>query len=225
MNLYTKFLLLTLISSASLTNCSSLNGSSTNSTTSSGLVESTKNESVNSTTSSSKKNNDVIDEETWNEIVSNDKFENVTFEMNVQFKEQDGEPVDSTAYYKYYLDGDKGLEIDGENSRLVDKEVVDAIRTLFIDISLGILSNLNDFTYSVEIDKFVSNKTITIDVDVMGEKATLINDNVEVTINDQNQILSIKSNMIQDIKGNDITNDIVLDVEFKFSDYGTTVVA
>lgn len=217
MNLFTKYLLLTLISSASLTNCSVLNINSINSNDSS-----SSNTITTSNTSSNLKQD--IDEEVWEDIVSTEKFENVTFEMNVQFKEQNGEAFDGSCYYKYCLDGDRGLEIDGETSRLVDKDVVDAIRTLFIDISLGIINNLSDFTYSVENDAFVSNKTITIDVDVMGEKATLINDNVEVDINDQNQILSIKCDMIQDFFGDDIERNLVLEVEFSFSDYGTTIV-
>lgn len=152
-----------------------------------------------------------VTEEEWVIATGMEQFANFTLNMDGAF--DDGEVID----YSVKIDGDKG-EMDGES---MEADEVDAVKTVFVETILAVAENFDDFTYNAEEQVFVNKANIVYDVEVLGESANITASNVKVTFNEDNRVTSISCHMVQVCDG----DNIVLDITFTFSDYGTTVVA
>ena len=152
-----------------------------------------------------------VTEEEWVIATGMEQFANFTLNMEGAF--DDGEVID----YSVKIDGDKG-EMDGES---MEADEVDAVKTVFVETILAVAENFDDFTYNAEEQVFVNKANIVYDVEVLGESANITASNVKVAFNEDNRVTSISCHMVQVCDG----DNIVLDITFTFSDYGTTVVA
>lgn len=161
---------------------------------------------------------EIIDKEKWNAALQDNVFNNVTFKMTVKFLDSlDGE---GTAIYK--LDGNRGatIEEDGDCSEL-PADAIDDLKNIFINTSLAILDNYDDFEYDEENNCYKAKKDVVYSAAVANYTAELTVKNAVVTFDADLRVATIAGNMTQVISNG---QTFVLDFEFTFSDYGTTII-
>ena len=157
-----------------------------------------------------------LDKEKWNAALQDNVFDNLTFKMYV--KTADGE---MTGIYK--LDGNRCSEIgeDGDVTEL-PADSIDGLKNIFINTSLAILDNYDDFEYDEGNNCYKAKKDVVYSAAVLEYTAELTVKNAVVTFDSDLRVATIAGNMTQVISNG---QTMVFDFEFTFSDYGTTVVA
>lgn len=171
-------------------------------------------------TDNSNTGSDVISKEQWEQAIAPESFDNVTFTMQGDFVSgyEYGEPFS----YSYKLAGNKAVETT--EGFVLDAVEVQALKSVYINTAAAVLENFDNFEYD-EVNKvFKSKNDITYSVNVMGQNATIIAKNVEVTFDTDKNIAEIETEMIQQFVESGKSNEYVLNVKFEYSDYGTTVV-
>lgn len=161
-----------------------------------------------------------IGEDKWNSIIELSSFENVTFYLDATGLEGVGSEKSVVK-----IAGSRCL-VDGV---VEDEDTIRDIKELFIKTSLAIVSNFNNFKYDVENDRYLAKETIIYTLDMnpeIGELSTvkITAENVIVELDSNFNIYKITCKMTQEFKMNGYPTKFVLDVEFKFTDYGTTVI-
>lgn len=161
-----------------------------------------------------------VDEEAWLDATKDTNFQNVTFDMRCSARGT--EIPDNAEVFSAKLNPDK-VEIDGVVQ--TDELTITSLRSWYVESSLAILDNFDNFEYDAENDCFVSKTDIVYNVTVMGYDAKITASNVSVSLDDNMNIAKIVCDMDQEfIDDNNEPEKFELYVEFKFYDYGTTVV-
>ncbi len=161
-----------------------------------------------------------VTEEVWNSAIQISNFDNVTFAMTATFTSgASGGEGPHTSLYK--LDGNK-LEMEGEIT--TDAEIISSLKNWYIGTAIAIVNNFDAFEYVEAEDCYRTTESISYVTTVMGIEATITATNVSVELDESMNIASITCNMTQAFTEGGNDKLYVLDVEFNFSDYGTTVV-
>ncbi len=158
-----------------------------------------------------------VTEEEWNAAISDANFDNVTFTFAGTF--DDGEEFVGTAA----IAGDMAL-IDGEP---LGAEFVPMLKSVYINTALAIVGNFDDFTYDATQNVFVGKGdiTYTVDASAMGyENVSITVKNVVVTLDANEHIATIACDMTQSFIEDDKPEQLVMNVTFTYSNYGTTVI-
>lgn len=159
----------------------------------------------------------AITEEEWNAAISDANFDNVTFSCEGTF--DDGEEFVCSAA----IAGDKAL-LDGAP---LDAEFIPMLKSVYINTALAIVSNFNDFAYNADQNVFVSKGdiTYTVDASAMGyENVSITVKNVVVSLDANDYIATIACEMTQSFMEDGEPAQLVMDVTFTYSNYGTTVI-
>lgn len=165
-----------------------------------------------------------VTEQEWNDAKAEANFNNVTFQLNATFIEP-ARYGSSVNFIK--LDGDKVAMkegADGEYETTNDAEIVASVKSVYVNTVLAIAEDFEDFTYDEENDCYKANADIVYTVDVEGVNVTITAKNAVVTLDANSKIAKVACNMTQTYTVEGTTTSMVLDTEFIFSDYGTTVV-
>ena len=161
---------------------------------------------------------DGISEEKWNSIIQSSLFDNVTFNLDATFIS--GYEYEPGPYYsEVKLAGEKCL-LDGEPAR--DSEKQD-IRELFINTSIAIVSNFDNFEYNEESDKYTSKEAIVYNLNMVTVSAKITAENIVVELDANMNIYKISCKMTQEFEMDGL-QAYVLNVTFTFTNYGTTVI-
>ncbi|MBE7093928.1 MAG: hypothetical protein E7367_04480 [Clostridiales bacterium] len=159
----------------------------------------------------------AITEEEWNAAISDANFDNVTFFCEGTF--DDGEEFVCSAA----IAGDKAL-LDGAP---LDAEFIPMLKSVYINTALAIVSNFNDFAYNADQNVFVGKGdiTYTVDASAMGyENVSITVKNVVVSLDANDYIATIACEMTQSFMEDGEPAQLVMDVTFTYSNYGTTVI-
>lgn len=161
----------------------------------------------------------VIDENAWYNAISEDHFRNVTLSYDATFIVGYDQGHHAGAYL---LDG---YEMMANGEYVDDPAMTDAVRSFYLDTVLAMMQNFDQFTYDPEFNCFVSIEdiTYTVDVEPYGTVGISVND-VCITFDDTRSVYSITCNMTQSFVEDGQPNEYVLEVQFTYSDYGTTVI-
>lgn len=159
-----------------------------------------------------------ISEKEWNAATERKNFENVTFSYEATFISgyQDAGP--HMGVLKITEDA---VVMDGE--LLTAQETINAAKNAYIDITLAVINNFDDFEYDDAKNCYNAKKSITYNTEVLEYKATITAENVSVELDSENRISTISCKMTQEIVGGSPIT-YVLDAKFTFTDYGTTTV-
>lgn len=158
----------------------------------------------------------VISPEKWNDALQMAHFDNVTITYDVLFEgRSDAEKGE------FKLAGDKAI-IEGSPA---DEEGVAAVKEFYVKTVLAIAENYEDFEYDADKQSYVAKKTITYFMeDLAGYDANITAEDAMVKLDVDNKIGMIACHMIQESEEDGRPIRLEMDVEFTFTDYGTTVV-
>lgn len=164
--------------------------------------------------------NDPLSKDEWAQMLASETFENVTFELSVNFGDESGTE-------KYLLDGDDVAFIDTNTGRVdippKDQNIAEQLRNIFINTVMAMLTKYEDFefdngSYKNATDTIVYNMTVT-DIE-----ATISASNVILSLTDSGKVALISCHMKQEFEIQGAPQKLEFDASFKFSDYGTTVI-
>lgn len=166
-------------------------------------------------------NNDTapgqITEEQWNNAKAEAKFDNVRCDLNVKFISgyNPGEEVTEC----FQIDGDLVASADEVYD---DEEMVASVKSVYIGVVTSVLDNYSLFTFDSEKEQYISEGPIVYYVHVDGIDAKITAENIVVKVNASLDIASLSCRMTQEFNDGGKDKTYVLDVEFVFSNYGTT---
>ena len=158
-----------------------------------------------------------VTEEEWNAAISDANFDNVTFTFAGAF--DDGEEFLGVAA----IAGDKAL-VDGDP---LGAEFIPMLKSVYVNTALAIVGNFDDFTYDATQNVFVGKGdiTYTVDASAMGyENVSITVKNVVVTLDANEYIATIACDMTQSFIEDGNPEQLVMNVTFTYSNYGTTVI-
>ena len=154
----------------------------------------------------------------WEAMSSVSNFDNITFITDVTFIS--GYSSIGPHYNVYKLDGENA-SADGE---LMNAEGVSALRTVYLETTLAIVENFEKFIYAETYKCYVSIENITYNITILGYEATITVKDAYVELDADKNLAKITCEMTQEFLENSVSKKYVLDVEFTFENYGTTVV-
>ena len=158
-----------------------------------------------------------INKAEWDEMIVLSNFDNVTFTTYAKFKSGYSEGPHFNVF-----------ELDGENGNAdgvpMEAESIEAIRTMQLGTILAIVENYEKFTYDDNKKTYISNADISYNVTVLGYDATITVKNVYVEVDADKNLSKITCEMTQDFVEEGTPKKYVIDAEFTFENYGTTVV-
>lgn len=159
-------------------------------------------------------------EEAWNAAIQPSGFENVTFTLNATFVEGYGDP-DEPIRQVMKFDGDT-MSTDGHVE--TDAEGVPTTRMWLLGSILPMMNDFDKFTYDDATQSYSAGEELVYTATVNDCEATITASDVQVFFDSDMRIAKIVCRMIQEgtVDGESIR--YVLDVEFSFTDYGTTMV-
>lgn len=156
--------------------------------------------------------------EKWDTLFQDEKYDNFTLSYHVTFHEGlEPGPYTSTAKF-----ADGKLHID--NNVTSDPEIVSSSKKLYLDCILTIAKDFSAFEYSKADECYKAKDTIVYNVFVVEYDATLTAENAVVKLDSAGNIASISCRMTQEFEEGSERIQYLLDAEFTFSDYGTTVI-
>lgn len=165
-----------------------------------------------------------VTEEEWNEAISEEKFENVTFAIVARVTSPE-EVVDNIVCK---IDGNKGWyseEIeDSHYEEYADEEILAAMKSIYMNTTLAIVASFEDFNFDSETGTYIAKEDIVYDVTVMDYEAKITATNVKVKLDSEKLIAEISCDMKQEYTSEYDNGTIILNAVFKFYDYGKTVV-
>ena len=157
-----------------------------------------------------------VTREQWEAAVQKSTFDNVTLSYTATFS-SDNVSNKGPHTIEIKLDG-----FDAErNDKVLDlKDAVDA-RYLCTDAVVAMATDFDKYKYNAEKDCYEAVESISYTVNVMDQYvATITPTNVSIELDESLRIAKISCHMVQSI----LDMELILDVVFTFSDYGTTVV-
>ena len=147
-----------------------------------------------------------VNEAVWNAMLNSENFVNFTFHI---YAENLNEAQTEEMLIK--VDGDT-VSLDGE---VTEPEVY---LNPLLHIVFASLNNHDNFTYDGTNSVYRSNTQIVYTLSVFGYDVTFTNDNVVVTMDENNRLAKMSCNMKQEFDGCEL--NVV--ATFEFTDYGTT---
>ncbi len=158
-----------------------------------------------------------VTKEQWEEAKASANFDNVRCDFTADFIS--GYDAGEVCVEYFEIDGDLVATV-GEV--FDDEEMVTTVKSVYIGTVTSVLDNFEDFTFDAEKGYYVASKPISYQVNILGTEATITAENTIVKINKDQKIASIACRMTQEFVEYGQQLEYVLDVEFKFSNYGTT---
>ena len=159
-------------------------------------------------------------EDAWNAAIQMSLFDNVTYSHRVNFLEgyspEEMPVVDEMKFAQGQMTENGVLEEDAE--------MVSRSKTALLGSVVGMLKDYDRFRYDEETDSFSSTGEIVYTVQVAGIEATVTASDVQVFFDGDMHLSKVVCHMIQEASDGANSIRFVLDVEFLFTDYGTTVI-
>ena len=152
-------------------------------------------------------------EEIIEEIKDPENFKNVTIVMA-------GSMEDSVFENSMkFADGNCCIAENGVYDQFYEGEEADMVRSIFVDTALALLDHADLFV-STE-NGFRYDGEITYEVDIIGVgHATIVSSNNVVTLYEDGTMNTLSCHMVQTCED----MEVIVDVTFTYSDYGTTVI-
>jgi hypothetical protein len=171
-----------------------------------------------------------IDEEEWQESLSEQKFDNVTINYKLEIIE--GQSADQThvvkiaenAVYRKMTMAMGGQDMSDEVT-FTDAEA-EQQKSMFLQVFLSLLADRDNFVYDAEQDAYLSPSTVNVTLDMGdGNKATEEMKDGKVTFDEKGNIEYFYCVLTETyIINGEVANAITCKATWTFSDYGTTVV-
>ena len=155
----------------------------------------------------------------WGKLVKEEHYDNVTIVCDATFLSgyEYAEPENSNTFK---FDGD-AASIDGE---LADRQATESLKAVYHGLVQEILSKNDGFIYDKDADTYLHKDDITCAVNSMGYETDITVRNVVITLDSDGELSKIACEMDQAFVADGEQMKYVLNVEFTFSDFGTTVV-
>ena len=160
-----------------------------------------------------------INKEKWENIVNDELIDNLTLGYNATFTSGYDDVGPHIGIIK--LAGNK-VDLEGEVS--TDPENIAAVKDVYIKTSFAMIESFDNFEYDKENDVYSSKEDVVYNVSVFEYNAKITAKSISVKLDQNHNISKIICNMTQEFDNYGTPTRYVLDVEFSFSDYGTTVV-
>ncbi len=162
----------------------------------------------------------------WNLSIAPALFNNVTFEYVALFTAGYSDVGPHTGYNK--LAGDT-MDSNGEVTNRAD--MIAVVKAWYIDTVRTIVNNFDDFEYNSNTKQYVAKNDIvfvtSIEMPTVKGDTTITAKQTTVEFNENANIAKVACNMTQEFLDAQTQTQMkyVLNVEFIFSDYGTTVIS
>ncbi len=162
----------------------------------------------------------------WNSSIDSDVFNNVTFQYTALFTE--GVSSDVGPHIGCIKLAGNAMNMDGET--MTDESTIMLARAFYIDIARAIVNNYDDFEYNSSTKQYLAKNDVVFVTSVEFPSTegytTITAKQTVVEFNEASKIASITCNMTQEFLDADTQTQkrFVLNVEFIFSNYGTTVI-
>ena len=159
-----------------------------------------------------------ISEEKWDSMIQLANFDNVTFFYEATFigGDKEGGPYGGT----FKLLSDRIIA----NGEVDDNpETMNAVKTWYVGSALAIADNFDLFVYDKANDCYNATENIVYSVNILGYDATITAADAIVRLDADMSIAEITCKMTQEFEEDGNPKTFILDVTFRFSDYGTTV--
>lgn len=169
-----------------------------------------------------------VSEEKWEQSLSEQKFDNVTinYELNNETMEQTC--VVKIAGDKVYRGGTvmmEGMDAPEEMTVVFDGEEAVIQKTMFLEVFLGLLAERDNFVYDAEKNVYINPKDVSVDVESSEDhRANETMKNGEVKFNANGLIEFFSCELTETVYFNDTVRSITTNATWTFSDYGTTVI-
>ena len=163
-------------------------------------------------------NGGAVDQDTWEGLTIQTKFDNVTFLMEGEFS--DGEQIG----YCFKLAGADCSQIIDDVEYKQEEGTAEQVREIFIRTAMAMLDNYQDFTFNSDTNAYVNNNNIVYAITVFDYDATITVSNVSLILDQNNNIISLSCDMMQEFVAYGTPMTYILDITFTFTNYGTTEV-
>ncbi|MBE6694138.1 MAG: hypothetical protein E7589_05185 [Ruminococcaceae bacterium] len=166
-----------------------------------------------------------LNPEQWNAAIQISNFNNVTMTSSALFLSGNDSNTDINLT-TFWLDGNTVKIQEGEDYSEVstDAEMVSSVRTWYIDTTLAIVENFDDFTYDEELGCYAAGEPIVYNVTIEDYNATITARDALVAFDEDMHIAYIMCEMTQEFEEDGEQKTFVIEVAFTFYDYGTTVI-
>ena len=158
-----------------------------------------------------------VSKEVWLEMANEGVISNFTGEMSVLFIEEDNdEPY--TDLFK--LDENKAII---SNQPTTDPEVVDGFKSVFQTMILAVAKNYDIFEFNEEKNLYIAKDSITYKATMLYD-ATITMEDIQVEIDTDIHLTKLVCKMTQSFLEEGKPKILIMNTEFTFYDYGTTVI-
>ena len=167
-----------------------------------------------------------ITKEVWEEYIAESNFENVTinyvFATEAQGTQTHVVKITEDKLYRAVsmVMGDQTYEDD---VTFTGDEAASQ-RKLFIDIFLELLANRADYEYDEEKGVYKSPKPVVKNLEIEGQTITETMTNGEVKFDSKGNLVYFTCHLVESTTWEGQTHETVGNVEWHFSDFGTTVI-
>ncbi len=162
----------------------------------------------------------------WASSIDSALFNNVTFQYTALFTE--GYSYDVGPHNGYFKLAGDNMDTNGEVTD--NQDMIAVVKAWYIDTVRAIVNNFNDFEYNSSTKQYTAQKDIvfvtSIEMPTVTGDTTITAKQTVVEFNEASNIAKVTCNMTQEFLDAETQTQkkYVLNVEFVFSDYGTTVI-
>lgn len=155
----------------------------------------------------------------WGELAKEEHYDNVTVVMNATFI-SGYEYAEEETITVLKLDGDD-VSVDGVF--MDDRQDAESARAVFMSVPLAIFAENKSFSADEATNTYLHRDEIKYAIDFMDYKADITVRNVIITLDGNNELSRIACEMDQEFASEGEQMKYVLNVEFTYSDFGSTV--
>ena len=172
--------------------------------------------------------NGPVTEAEWEEMISESTFENYTLTESGTVTPEGYEGTYHTAIIK--MTADKvaiDLSLDGGGEDMIIYTGADAIeqKNSYEQVFLALLADFENYTYDEAEKVYKNSGEITVNVTMTDFAATIVMKNGKLTLTEDGKLLTFVCDWTQTTTTPGGTITVKTDMNWAFSDYGTTVIA
>lgn len=156
----------------------------------------------------------------WGELAKEEHYDNVTVAINATFI-SGYEYAEEETISVLKLDGDD-VSVDGVY--MDDRQDAESTRAVFMSVPLAVFAENESFAADEATNTYLHRGEISYAIDFMSYKADITVRNVVITLDGSNELSKITCEMDQEFTSEGEQMKYVLNVEFTYSDFGSTVV-
>lgn len=159
-----------------------------------------------------------ISKEVWLEMANEEVISNFTGEMSVLFIEEDSD----APYTETFKLADNKVVMADE--LITEPEVIDGFKSAIQTMILAIAKNYDKFEFNKTKNLYTAKDSITFKTTVLEYDATITMEDIQVEIDTDVHLTKLVCKMTHSFLEGGQPKTLIMNTEFTFYDYGTTVI-